>query len=148
MSDKSTFTAEEWHALVDAPLCISLAMTAVGSHGPISMVKESAASARSMVQPKDHGAANGLIAEIAAEAKGKEARHDAKHHSATTIPILVDTLIQDLEPAKAALAKATPEEARGVSDWFLDIAHAVAEAAKGVTPEEQGVIDRLTELFA
>jgi len=147
MSDKSTFTAEEWHALVDAPLCISLAMTAVGSHGPISMMKESAATARSMLQPRDHGAANGLIAEIAAEAKGKEARQDAKHHSATTIPVLVDTLLVDLEPAKAALAKLPADEAQGVRDWFVDIAHAVAEAAKGVKPEEQSVIDRLQALL-
>lgn len=147
MSDKSTFTDPEWHALVDAPLCIALAVTAVGEHGPISMMKESAASARSMVQPRDHGPANGLIAEIAAEAKGKEARHDAKHHSATTVPVLVDALMEDLEPAKQALAKASPEEAKGVGDWFVDIAEAVAKAAKGVKPEEQAVIDRVRQLF-
>ena len=47
MTDKSTFTDDEWHALTDAPLLVTMAIFAAGEHGPISMVKEASASARS-----------------------------------------------------------------------------------------------------
>ena len=62
MTDKSVFTEDEWHALAEAPLLISLAMVAAGQHGPISVVKEASASARAMARPGDRGPANELIA--------------------------------------------------------------------------------------
>ena len=61
MTDKSFFTEEEWKALSEAPLAVTLAMVAVGQHGPISMVKEAAASAREIAKPGDRGVANELI---------------------------------------------------------------------------------------
>jgi hypothetical protein len=46
MTDKSSFTDEEWKELTEAPLLVTLALFAAGEHGPISMVKEASASAR------------------------------------------------------------------------------------------------------
>ena len=43
MTDKSFFSDDEWKALSEAPLYVTLAMAAVSEHGPISMVKEAAA---------------------------------------------------------------------------------------------------------
>ena len=37
MSDKSVFTDDEWLAVSEAPLLISMAMEAAGPHGPISI---------------------------------------------------------------------------------------------------------------
>ena len=148
MSDKSVFSDDEWHAVTDAPLLISMAMAAVGPHGPISMIKESTASAKAIAMPSDHGAANALIAEIADVAKGKEARKDAKHHKAATIPLMVDSLLEDLPHAASALSKLPDDEAAGVRAWFADIARAIAEASKGVSPEEQAVVDRIAATFA
>lgn len=148
MSDKSVFTDDEWLAVSEAPLVISMAMAAVGPHGPISMIKESTASAKAIAAPPDHGAANGLIAEIVEAAKGKQARHDAKDHKANTIPAMVDTLLADLPPAAAALKKLPADEAAGVGAWFVQIATVIAAAAKGTSPEEQAVIDRIAAIFA
>jgi hypothetical protein len=148
MTDKSTFTDEEWAAVSEAPLLISMALALVGPHGPISMVKESAASAKAIAAPPDHGAANALIAEIAEVAKGKQARHDAKDHKAATVQATVDLLLGDLAPAASALAKLPADEAVGVKTWFADIARAIAEASKGVSPEEQSVVDRVAAIFA
>ena len=148
MSDKSVFTDDEWEALSEAPLLISMAMSAVGPHGPISMIKESAASAKAIAAPADHGSANQLIAEIATAAKSKEARHDAKDHKAATIPAMVDALLADLPAAAAALAKLPADEATGVKAWLTAIAPAIAEAAKGTSPEEQQVVDRIDAIFA
>ncbi|MCU1369972.1 MAG: hypothetical protein JWO77_1166 [Ilumatobacteraceae bacterium] len=148
MSDKSVFTDDEWEAVGEAPLLISMAMAAVGPHGPISMIKESTASAKAIAMPHDHGAANGLIAEIIEVAKGKEARQDAKHHKAPTIPAMVDSLLADLPIAAKALDKLPADEAAGVKTWFTDIATAIAGAAKGTSAEEQQVIDRIAAVFA
>lgn len=148
MTDKSTFTDDEWTAISEAPLLISMALAVVGPHGPISMIKESAASAKALAAPPDHGAANILIAAIAEDAKGKQARHDAKHHKAATIPATVDLLLEDVALAAPALAKASADEAAGVKSWYVEIATAVAAASKGVSPEEQAVVDRITAIFA
>lgn len=148
MSDKSVFTDDEWEAIAEAPLLISMAMAAVGPHGPISMIKESTASAKAIAMPHDHGPANALIAEIIQVAKGKEARKDAKHHKAPTVPAMVDALLADLPAAATALAKLPADEAAGVKAWFTDIATAIADAAKGTSPEEQQVIDRIAAVFA
>ena len=45
MTDRSAFTDDEWSAFSEAPLWVTLAVVTVGEHGPISMVKEAAASA-------------------------------------------------------------------------------------------------------
>lgn len=148
MSDKSVFTDAEWEAIAEAPLLISMAMAAVGPHGPISMIKESTASAKAIAMPHDHGIANTLIAEIIQVAKSKEARKDAKHHKAPTVPAMVDSLLEDLPAAAKALEKLPAEEAAGVKAWFTDIAKAIADAAKGTSPEEQQVIDRIAAVFA
>jgi hypothetical protein len=148
VSDKSVFTDAEWEAIAEAPLVISMAMAAVGPHGPISMIKESTASAKAIAMPHDHGSANALIAEIIQVAKGKEARKDAKHHKAPTVPAMVDALLADLPAAATALDKLPADEAAGVKAWFGDIAKAIAHAAKGTSPEEQQVIDRIAAIFA
>lgn len=148
MSDKSVFTDDEWEAVSEAPLLISMAMAAVGPHGPISMIKESTASAKAITMPPDHAPANELIAEIIQVAKSKEARKDAKDHKATTIPAMVDSLLADLPTAAAALHKLPDDEAAGVKRWYTDIAVAIADAAKGTSEEEQKVIDRIKAVFA
>lgn len=148
MSDKSVFTDEEWQAVSEAPLFISLAMAAVGPHGPISMIKESTASAKAIAMPADHGAANALIAEIAEIAKSKQAREDAKHHKAPTVPAMVDLLLAELPAAAAALQKLPDDEAAGVAAWYVDIARHIGAASKGVSAEEQAVVDRVAAVFA
>jgi hypothetical protein len=147
MTDKSAFTDDEWRALTDAPLLVTAAIFAAGEHGPISMVKEASASARAIVRPGPHGVATELIGQIAAEADTKETRHDMKEHRGPTVEAAIDGAIESLKPAAAALQKIDSLEAAEVAAWLLDIAEAVAGAAKGVNPSEQAVIDRIVALF-
>jgi hypothetical protein len=148
MTDKSVFSEAEWHALTDAPLLITLAMFVTGEHGPISMVKEASASARAIARPGDRGAAGPLILEIAADAEGKEARHDMKEHRGSSTDEVVQRALADLKPAATALSKLPADEAAQVGAWLVDIAKAVAGAAKGVKPAEQATIDQIENLFA
>jgi hypothetical protein len=147
MTDKSAFSDTEWHALTDAPLLVTLAMFITGEHGPISMVKEASASARAIARPGDRGSAGALIAEIAAGAESKEARHDMKEHRGASMDEALQRTLADLQPAATALAKLPADEAALVGAWLVDVAKAVAGAAKTVTPAEQAAIDKVAALF-
>ena len=147
MTDKSAFSDDEWHALTDAPLLITAAIFFAGEHGPISMVKEASASARSISKPGERGVANALIGQIVAEANTKEARAEMKEHRGATPQAAIESVLHDLEPAAAALKKLPPEEAAQVAAWFLAIADAVAQSAKTVNPDEQATIQKLATLF-
>jgi hypothetical protein len=147
MTDKSAFTEEEWKALTEAPLLVTLALFAAGEHGPISMVKEASASARTISHPPAGGPADELIAEIAKEAEGKEARHNARQHQVANLEQVVEASLADLGGSATALRKLPNEEAAQVGRWYVDIAKAVAAAAKTVTPAEQETIDKIAALF-
>jgi hypothetical protein len=147
MTDKSAFTDEEWKALAEAPLLVTLALFAAGEHGPISMVKETSASARTIAHPPAGGPADELIAEIAKEAEGKEARHNARQHQVANLEQVIEASLADLGGAATALRKLPNDESAQVGRWFVDIAKAVAAAAKTVTPAEQEAIDRIAALF-
>ena len=148
MTDKSAFTEDEWHALTDAPLLITAAIFAVGEHGPISMVKEASASARSISRPGERGVANELIGQIVAEANTKEARADLKEHRGPTPQAAVESVLRDLEPAATVLKQKLPaDEAAQVGAWFVAIAQAVAQSAKTVNPDEQVTVEKVAALF-
>jgi hypothetical protein len=147
MSDKSVFTDDEWHALVDAPLLITAAIFVVGEHGPISMMKEASAGARSIARPGEHGPANALIGEISAEAHSKEARAEMKDARGPTPQAAVENALRDLKPAADALGKLPPDEAAEVAKWYVGIARAVAASAKTVNADEQATIDKIAKLF-
>ena len=147
MTDKSAFTDEEWKAITEAPLLVTLALFAVGEHGPISAVKEAAASARTIAHPPAGGPADDLVAEIAEEAKGREARHNASQHQVSNLEQVVEASLADLGSAATALRKLPSDKAAQVGRWFTDIATAVAAAAKTVTPAEQATIDKIAALF-
>jgi hypothetical protein len=148
MTDKSAFTGDEWEVLTDAPLLITAAIFAVGEHGPISMLKEASASARSISRPGERGVANQLIGQIVAEGNTKETRAELKEHRGPTPQAAVESVIRDLEPAAAAMkAKLPTEEAAQVGAWFVAIAEAVAQSAKTVNPDERATIEKLAALF-
>ena len=147
MTDKSAFSDDEWHALTDAPLLVTAAVFYAGEHGPISMMKEASASARSISKPGERGVANALIGQIVAEANTKEARAELKEHRGPTPQAAIESVLLELQPAAAALEKLPPDEAAQVAAWFLAIAEAVAQSAKTVNADEQATIEKLAALF-
>lgn len=146
-TDRSSFSDEQWRALTDAPVDIMLAVALVGDHGPISMMKESAAGAKALMRPAHSGPADLLISQIAPDAKDKQARHDAKAHKGATPNIVVDGLLDDVSAALAALGTIPAEESEQVRRWWYEIAVAVASASKGIKESEQELLDRLATLL-
>ena len=147
MTDKSAFSESEWHALTEAPLLVTTAIFVVGEHGPISMVKEASASARAITKPGEHGVANALIGQIVAEANTKEARAEMRERRGPTPQAAIESVLEELEPAAAALKKLPADEAAEVAGWYVAIAEAVAASAKTVNPDEQATIDKISALF-
>jgi membrane-bound lytic murein transglycosylase B len=147
MSDKSAFTESEWHAITEAPLLVTAAIFFVGEHGPISMLKEASASARSISKPGERGVANELIGQIVAEANTKETRAELKEHRGPTPQAAVESALHELEPVATALKKLPPDEGAQVAAWFVDIAKAVAASAKSVNAEEEATIEKIAALF-
>src|SRR3954451_16615209 len=119
MTDKSAFTESEWHALTDAPLLVTAAVFFAGEHGPISVMKEASASARSISKPGERGVANELIGQIVAEAHSKEARSELKEHRGPTPQAAIESVLHELQPAARALEKLPPDEAAQVAAWLL-----------------------------
>jgi hypothetical protein len=147
MTDKSAFTDEEWHALTEAPLLVTAAVFYAGEHGPISMMKEASASARSIANPGERGVANALIGQIVAEANTKESRAELKERRGPTPQVAIESALEELRPAAAALGKLPADEAAQVAAWFVAIAEAVAQSAKTVNPDEQATIAKIAALF-
>jgi hypothetical protein len=143
MTDRSFFSDEEWAALTQAPLHVTMAVIAVAEHGPIALMKEASATAKALTRPGDHGPANELIAAIAHEAEGHDARHAAKSDRGSSPEAVIDEALAELAPATAAIAKLPIAEAAEVRDWLIDLAKAVAGAAKGTSEKEQAVVERV-----
>jgi hypothetical protein len=141
------FTDDEWKAVTEAPLRITLALVSVGPHGVVSVFKEGVASFRATAQPADPGPAAELIAEISREAESHEARHDVQSHAGKSREQIASQALNDLEPAARALDRLSPDEAAKIRAWFLDVGKAVAAAAKSTTPEEQDMLDKISGIF-
>jgi hypothetical protein len=147
MSGRSDFTDDEWTAVTEAPLLVTVTMFTAGQHGPISAMKETAAGVHAIQNPGNRGAASALIAEIIPLAESKQARHDAQHHKGHSVDEVVAACLADLEPAATALRKLPADEAQGVGAWFVDIAQAVAGASKGVSERETATVARIAGVF-
>ena len=143
MTDRSFFTDEEWAALTQAPLHVTVAVIAVAEHGPIALVKEASATAKALTRPGDHGPAHELITAIAHEAQGHDARHAAKADRGSSPDAVIDEALAELQPAVAAIAKLPIAEAAEVRAWLIDLANAVAGAAKGTNEKELAVVERI-----
>jgi hypothetical protein len=143
MTDRSFFTDEEWAALSQAPLHVTMAVVAVAEHGPISLMKEASATAKALTRPGDHGSANEIILAIAHEAQGHDARHAAKGDRGASPDAVVDEALAELAPATAAIARLPIAEAAEVRAWLIGLAQAVADAAKGTNEKEAAVVERV-----
>src|SRR5215212_1354583 len=143
MTDRSFFTDDEWAALTQAPLHVTVAVVAVAEHGPISLLKEASATAKSLARPGDHGPATELIAAIAHEAQGHDARHAARGDRAASPDEVIDEALAELQPAVAAIGRLPVAEAVEVRAWLIDLAQAVAGAAKGTNEKEAAVVERI-----
>jgi hypothetical protein len=134
MADKSSFTAEEWHALVEAPMLAGIAVTAADPSGLWGTLKESFATGGALAKIKADAAANPLIKAIVADYDSAEGRGIARDGlkarlSGGKAAGITAKAVAGLGEASAILEAKAPGDAPAVRAWLASISQAVAEAS-------------------
>jgi hypothetical protein len=128
MSGKADFSVDEWDLLRSSPLMASMLVVAASPSGPVGLVQESSAAAKTIMQSV--GAAQTPLL--------KELSEDVTQTMAIPKPPPDATPGQVQEAAAEILrrtsalltTKATPQEMDEVKGWLAKVAQATAEAAK------------------
>ncbi len=160
MTGKADFGEEEWTRLKRAPFVAGMAISLADPGGPIELVKETAATLKSVRSAADAGGGGELVDAIAQEVvadtgQRKNPLHDFKPKGALAGQEILDELA---EVNRMVSATATPEEAQAYRDWLLSAAQEAANAAKEggfmgfhatrVSEGEQRMLDKLAEVLA
>ncbi len=160
MTGKTDFTEEEWTRLKRAPFIAGMAISISDPGGPIELVKETAATLKTVAgaaQQGDRGElVTALAGEVAAESKArKNPLSDFKARGA----LAGQEILEELTAANGIVsAKASPEDAEAYRAWLMDSAKEAANAAKEggffgfhavrVSEGEQRMLDKLDEALA
>ena len=160
MTGKADFTDEEWTRLKRAPFIAGMAISLSDPGGPIEVVKETAATLKTVVDAAERGGRGEFVgavaAEVAADAKArKNPLSDFKAKGA----LAGQEILEELTAVNGIVsAKASPEDAEAYRGWLEDAAHEAANAAKEggflgfhavrVSEGEQRMLDKLGEALA
>jgi hypothetical protein len=160
MTSKTDFSEEEWTRLKRAPFVAGMAISLADPGGPIELVKETAATLKTVRHAAESGGNGELIDAIAQEVvadarQRKNPLHDFKPKGALAGQEILDELA---EINRIVSAKATSEEAGAYRDWLRTAAQEAANAAKEggfmgfhaerVSEGEQRMLDKLADVLA
>ena len=160
MTSKADFGEEEWARIKRGPFVAGMAISLADPGGPIELVKETAATLKSVRSATDAGGRGELVDAVAQEVvadtgQRKNPVHDFKPKGALAGQEILEELA---EVNRMVSAKATDEEAAGYRDWLLASAQEAANAAKEggfmgfhaerVSEGEQRMLDKLAEVLA
>jgi hypothetical protein len=160
MTSKADFSEQEWTRLKRAPFVAGMAISLADPGGPIELVKETAATLKTVRDAAESGGRGELIdavaQEVVAEARErKNPLHDFRAKGALAGQEILEELA---EANRVVSAKATPEEAGAFRDWLQTAAQEAANAAKEggflgfhaerVSEGEQRMLDKLAEVLA
>ena len=160
MTGKTDFTEEEWTRLTRSPFVAGMAISLSDPGGPIELVKETAATLRTVTGPAAQGDRGELVRavaeEVAAEAKArKNPLSDFRARGA----LAGQEILEELAAVNAIVsAKASPADAEAFRAWLKDAAQEAANAAKEggflgfhavrVSEGEQRMLDKLAAALA
>jgi hypothetical protein len=160
MSGKADFSEDEWARLKRAPFVAGMAISLADPGGPIELVKETAATLKTVSGAAESGGRgeliDGIAQEVVAEARQrKNPLHDFRPKGA----LAGQEILEELADVNRIVSeKATPEEADAYRDWLREAAQEAANAAKEggflgfhaerVSEGEQRMLDKLAEVLA
>jgi hypothetical protein len=134
MTNKASFTPEEWHRIVASPMVVSMAVTASDPSGLWGLLKEGMAGGWAMLEARRDAQSNELVKAVAddfATAETREATRSALQakFQVKEIGEIRTKAIEELRSVAALLdAKAGPD-AGAFKNWLREIAQKAAEAA-------------------
>jgi hypothetical protein len=128
MSGKADFSVDEWDLLRSSPLMASMLVVAASPSGPVGLVQESSAAARTIMQSV--GTAQTPLLKALSEDVTQTMAIPKPPPGAT--PAQVQEAAAEILRRTSALlsTKATPQETDEVKGWLARVAQATAEAAK------------------
>jgi hypothetical protein len=131
---KTDFTPGEWKTLLESAMMAGLAVTAADPSGLWGTLKESMASARTVIGAKHDANATELIKAIAGEFETSEGRATARDGlraqlSGKTPPEIVVKSLDILKQAAAIVDSKSQADAAAFKGWLQHIGQAVAEAS-------------------
>jgi hypothetical protein len=160
MTSKADFGEEEWTRLKRAPFIAGMAISLADPGGPIELVKETAATLKTVRDAAESGGRGELIEAIAQEvvAETRERKNPLQDFSARGA-LAGQEILEELAAVNRTVSeKATPEEAAAYRDWLRTAAQEAANAAKEggflgfraerVSEGEQRMLDKLAEVLA
>ena len=160
MTGKADYTDEEWTRLKRAPFIAGMAISLSDPGGPIELVKETAATLKTVTGAAAQGDRGELVTALAGEvsAEAKERRNPLSGFKAKGA-LAGQEILEELAAVNAIVsAKANAEEAEAYRAWLNDAAREAADAAKEggflgfhavrVSEGEQRMLDKLAEALA
>jgi hypothetical protein len=159
MTTKADFTDAEWTRLKRAPFVAGMAISLADPGGPIELVKETAATLKTVRDAESAGRGeliDAVTQEVVADARERKSPlHDFKARGALAGQEILEELA---EVNRIVSAKAAPEEAATYREWLQTAAQEAANAAKEggfmgfhaerVSEGEQRMLDKLAEVLA
>ena len=134
MSDKSSFSPDEWKLLLESVMMAGIAVTAADPSGLWGLLKEGFASSSELVKAKMDPAANPLIKAVVSDFDTSQGRSTARDGLKEKLRGLKPTeitakCIETLRQAGAVLDAKAPGDAAAFKGWLRQISQHVAEAA-------------------
>ena len=135
MAGKNDFTAEEWKTLLESPMMAGIAVTAADPSGLWGSLKESMASARTIMGAAHDSTAAELVRAIASDYETADGRSVAREGlraelSGKRPAEIVTKALSAIKKAAELIDAKAPGDAASYKTWLQHIAQAVAEASK------------------
>ena len=134
MTDKTSFTKDEWTLLLKSPMIAGMAITAAEPSGLWGLSKEAFAGGAALTKVTTDSSANGLIKAVAADfstSEGRSAARDGlKADFAGSKPAdMKAKSVEELREVSALLNAKAPGDAAAFKAWLRQISQSTAEAA-------------------
>ena len=160
MTSKADFSEEEWMRLKRAPFVAGMAISLADPGGPIEVVKETAATLKTVQNAAESGGRGDLVDALAQEVVAETRQRENPLHGFKAKGALAgQEILEELgEVNRIVSGKAAPEEADAYRGWLQEAAQEAANAAKEggfmgfraerVSEGEQRMLDKLAEALA
>ncbi len=131
MTNKASFTPEEWKTLLEGVMMSGLAVSAAEPSGLFGALKEGFAESHALIEARN--GPNELIRSLVAEFETSEGRTFAREGlkerlSGVEAAGIKDKSIATLREVGTLLETKAPEDATPVKEWLYHISEKVAEA--------------------
>jgi hypothetical protein len=134
MSNKESFTPEEWTKILVGPMLAGMAVSAADPSELWGLIKEGSASSSAMAAAKSDAGSNELVKAVIADFETQEGRSTVrnalrKRFAGAKPADVVQGSLEILREISTVLATKAPGDAPAFKAWLNDISRKVSEAS-------------------